>query len=277
MILVYDAAVSRLSDRVVAITGASSGIGRACALHLAREGAATVVCARREDRLADLVSTIAASGGRALAVPGDVTRAEDMRTLVARAVDVYGRLDVMICNAGIGYHGTLDETPVEVMRRLVDVNVLGTCYAAQAALSAFRTQGTGHLIAISSISGRRGVGGSSVYSATKAAQIGLFEALRAEFAGTRFNASIVYPVATDTEFRDAIERDFGQRSTGHGPRQPADVVARAVAACVLSPRPEVYPLKRAKLLAVLAVVAPATADRLTKRFGRRVIPPATTT
>jgi len=277
VILVYDADVSRLSDRVVAITGASAGIGRACALHLAREGAAVIVSARREDRLAELTATIAAAGGRALAVPGDVTQVEDMRRLVTRAVDAFGRLDVMICNAGIGYHGTLDDTPTEVMRRMVDVNVLGTFFAAQAALGAFRRQGGGHLIAISSISGRRGVGGSSVYSATKAAQIGLIEGLRAEFVGSPFMASIVYPVATETEFREAIARDFGQRTAGHGPRQSADAVARAVVDCVRSPRPEVYPLRRAKLLAVLAVLAPGAADRLTKRYGRRVLPPASTT
>src|SRR5262245_50692750 len=197
--------MKRLHDRVVTITGASSGIGRATAVALAREGAAVLVSARRRDKLDDLVRDIERDGGRALAVVGDVTVDADMRVLVDRAVKAWGRLDVMICNAGIGYHGTLDDTPVEVMRRLVDVNLMGTMYAAAAALPVFRRQRRGHIIAISSIAGRRGIGGMSLYSATKAAQIGFIEGLRAEFAGTDLHASVVYPVSTtDTEFRDAI-------------------------------------------------------------------------
>ena len=118
--------MSRLRDRVVAITGASSGIGRATAVAVAREGAAVAVSARRRDKLGELVEEIERAGGRALAVPGDVTIEADMQAFVARAVAAWGRLDVMICNAGIGYHGTLDDTPAEVMRRLVDVNLMGT-------------------------------------------------------------------------------------------------------------------------------------------------------
>jgi NAD(P)-dependent dehydrogenase (short-subunit alcohol dehydrogenase family) len=262
-----------LSTKVIAITGASSGIGRATAIALAAEGAAVVLLARRADRLDAVVRAIAAAGGRALAVPGDVTVEADSRTLVARAVEAFGRLDVMICNAGIGYHGTLDDTPPAVMRRVVDVNLMGTFYAAAAALEVFRRQGRGHIIAVSSIAGRRGVGGSSVYSATKAAQIGFIEALRAEFVGTDLAASIVYPVATTTEFHSALERDFGRVIEGRGPRQSAEQVARAIVACVMSPKAEVYTLRKAWWLAVLSVVAPARADRFMQRFGRRVVPP----
>src|SRR5690349_15855831 len=114
--------MSRLSSKVIAITGASAGIGRATAVQLAAEGAAVVVSARRVDRLDDLVREIVARGGRALAVPCDVTNDADARRLVAQTVSAFGRLDVMICNAGIGYHGGFEETPVDVMRRLVDVN-----------------------------------------------------------------------------------------------------------------------------------------------------------
>jgi NADP-dependent 3-hydroxy acid dehydrogenase YdfG len=262
-----------LSSTVVAITGASAGIGRATAEQLAAKGAAVVVSARREDRLRELAASIAATGGRALAVPGDVTVEADMRALVARAVEAFGRLDVMICNAGIGYHGTLDDTPADVMRRLVDVNVLGTFYAAEAALRVFRRQGRGHIIAVSSIVGRRGIGGSSVYSATKAAQVAFIEALRAEFIGTNLHASVVYPVATETEFHATIHRDFGRTVEGHGPRQTAATVARAIVDCVISPRAEVYTLRKAWWFAVLNVVAPARTDRLARRFGRRVVPP----
>jgi len=197
-----------------------------------------------------------------------------MQALVARTVEAFGRIDVMICNAGIGYHGTLDESAPADMRRVVDVNLLGTLYAAHAALAVMRRLGRGHIIAVSSIVGRRGVGGSSVYAATKAAQIGFIECLRAEFIGTDLHASVVFPVRTPTEFREALARDFGQHVTGRGPAQSADDVARAIVDCVRSPRAEVYPMRTARLLAVLAVVAPALADRVVHRFNRRrAVPP----
>jgi short-subunit dehydrogenase len=262
----------RLSSKVVAITGASSGIGHATARRLADEGATVVLSARRGDRLDALAREIEAAGGRALAVAGDVTVITDMDALVATTVQTFGRIDVMICNAGIGYHGPLDETPSDVMQRLVDVNVMGTFYAGRAALVAMRRQGQGHIIAISSIAGRRGVGGSSVYSATKAAQIGFIEALRAEFVGTDLHASIVYPVRTKTEFHDAIARDFGLTVTGRGPTQSAAHVAKTIADLIASPRPEVYPHRLSWLLSVLSVVAPRQADRVMKRFGRRPAP-----
>ncbi len=259
----------RLAGKIVAITGASAGIGRATASLAAREGAAIALFARRQDRLEALAHEIQIQGGTALSVPGDVTRAEDIDAFVERALARFGRLDVMVCNAGIGYHGPLDETPVDAMRRVVDVNLLGTLYAARAALVAMRRQGHGHIIAVSSIAGRRGVGGSSLYSATKAAQIGLIEGLRAEFTGTPFHASVVYPVSTRTEFHDAIARDFGHAISGIGPKQSADRVAHAIVSCMVSPQAEVYPFKKAWLLAVLSVIAPAQADRFMKRFGRR--------
>jgi NADP-dependent 3-hydroxy acid dehydrogenase YdfG len=261
--------VARLSGTVVAITGASAGIGEATARRAARDGASVALSARRADRLRALEQEINSAGGAALAVAGDVTRAGDMEALVEQTVQRFGRLDVMVCNAGIGYHGPLDETSPDDMRRIVDVNLMGTLYAARAALAVMRRQNRGHIIAVSSIAGRRGVGGSSVYAATKAAQIGLIEALRAEFVGTPLRASIIYPVSTRTEFHDAIARDFGHAVSGIGPRQSADRVAQAIVSCMVSPQAEVYPYRKAWLLAVLSVVAPAQADRFVKKFGRR--------
>ncbi len=199
----------------------------------------------------------------------DVTVEAEMAAFVAHAVDTFGQLDVMICNAGIGYHGSLDETPPDVMRRVVDVNLMGTLYAAHAAMKVFRPQGHGHIIAVSSIVGRRGVGGSSIYAATKAAQLAFIESLRAEFVGSHFRASVVFPVVTPTEFHETIARDFGHAVSGAGPRQPVEEVAEAITRCIVSPRAEVYPFPKAWWLAVLSVIAPAQADKVVQKFGRR--------
>jgi NADP-dependent 3-hydroxy acid dehydrogenase YdfG len=263
---------SSLSAKVIAITGSSAGIGRAVAIRAAAAGATVVVSARRGDKLAAVAAEISSDGGRILALPGDVTNESDMQALVDRTVAEFGRLDVMICNAGIGYHDAFEDTPLSVARRLVDVNLMGTFYSAHAAVRQFRRQQNGHLIAISSIVGRRGVGGSAVYAATKAAQIAFIEALRAEFRGSQLKASVVFPIATSTEFHETILREFGRTVGAAGPRQTADVVARAIISCIVRPRPEVYPYSRAKLLSILSVTAPGQADRLVQRFRRRSMP-----
>jgi NAD(P)-dependent dehydrogenase (short-subunit alcohol dehydrogenase family) len=262
--------MSRLNGRVAVVTGASAGIGRATAVRLAREGAAVAMCARRTELLDEVAAAITAEGGRALAVRADVTSEPDMRRLVERTVERFGRLDVMICNAGIGFHDAFDRTPSDVMRRLVDVNLMGTFHAAHAALEVFIPQNAGHIIAVSSIVGRRGIAGSAVYAATKFAQVGFIESLRAEFLGTNLHASLVFPVSTETEFHEALQRDFGRLVHPRGPRQSADEVAGAIVECVVSPRAEVYPLPKAWWLSVLSVVAPAKADRVVQKWGRRV-------
>jgi short-subunit dehydrogenase len=261
--------MSALRGRVAAITGASSGIGLACATQLARDGVAVVLGARRRDRLDIAVREIEASGGRASAVEMDVTREADNVRLIAEAQAQFGRLDIVICNAGFGYYGTLEDTPPDTMRRMMDVNYMGTFLGARAALPVFRAQGTGHLIFVSSIVGRRGIPFMSGYGATKAAQAGLAESLRSEFAGTAIHVSCVYPISTRTEFHDAMERDYGHTISGLGPKQSVEDVARVVVRCVRHPRPEVYPYGKSRALAVLNIVAPGFTDRMVRRYGRR--------
>jgi short-subunit dehydrogenase len=258
-----------LTGQATAITGASSGIGLAIARQFARDGAAVMLGARRAERLDTAVREIRDAGGRAESVVMDVTVEEQVTAFVERARTAFGGLDVMICNAGFGYYGTVEQTPTELMRRMMDVNFMGTFLAARAALPVFRAQGSGHLIVISSIVGQRGIAQMSGYSATKAAQVGFVESLRSEFAGTAIHVSVVYPVSTETEFRYAMERDFGHSVSGLGPKQSVDDVAAAVAACVRRPRPEVYPHTMSRGLAILNAIAPGFTDRMTRKYGRR--------
>lgn len=255
--------------KVAAITGASSGIGLATAQQLAAAGAAVVLGARRAERLAEAAAGIRRAGGSAEPVVMDVTSAADVARLVARAEEAFGRLDIMICNAGFGYYATLDDTDPSIMRRMMDVNFHGTFLAARAAMPIFRRQVQGHLVIVSSIVGQRGIGQMSGYSATKAAQVGFAESLRTEFAGTRIHISVVLPVSTETEFRIAMARDFGHSVRGLGPRQSAETVARAIVKCVRRPVPEVYPHRGSRALPIINAVAPGFTDVLVRRFGRR--------
>jgi len=260
-----------LSGRVAVITGASSGIGLACAKHLANKGLAVVLGARRRSLLEATAAEIRSGGGRAAILEMDVTREPDVRALVDLAVREFGRLDIMLCNAGFGYYGAIDETPSDVMQRMMDVNYMGTFYGAAAALPIFRRQNSGHLIFVSSIVGRRGIPQMGAYTATKAAQAGLAESLRAEFSGTPIHISCVYPVSTPTEFIDAMARDYGHRISGLGPKQTVDDVAASIVGCIEHPRAEVYPHAISRGLTVLNALLPGFTDRFVRKYGRRRI------
>lgn len=258
-------------NRIIAITGASAGIGRATALALARSGASLALCARRADVLAAVGDEVRRAGGRALVVTADVTREAEMENFVARTVDHFGRLDVMICNAGFGIYGAIDQIAAADMRRLIDVNYMGTYHAARAALPVFRRQGAGQVVIISSIVGKRGVPYVGAYAATKFAQVGLAECLRAELVGTDIHVTVVYPISTETEFFQVMTRESGHATRAAGPRQSAEHVASAIAWAIERPTPEVYPYRLAKWLAIINSVAPGWTDRLVKRWGRKPV------
>jgi short-subunit dehydrogenase len=259
------------TQRVVAITGASAGIGRATAVRLARDGAALVLCARRSDRLAHVVEQVERAGGQALAFPADVTEPTAMTEFVARGVDRFGRMDVMICNAGFGIYGTIDDVDAGRMRRLMDVNFMGTYHACRAVLPVFRRQASGHLVIVSSIVGRRGIPFMGGYSATKFAQAGLAECLRAELRGSRVHVTTVFPISTETDFHRTMVQESGFATRASGPRQKADDVAEAIARALARPAVEVYPYRLAKGLSVINAIAPALCDRIVQRWGRRPI------
>ena len=258
--------------RVIAITGASAGIGRATALRLAHEGWAVAGCARRVDRLDALAREITAAGGQALTLAADVTSESAMTSFVERTVERFGQLDVMMCNAGFGIYGAIDDISADQMRKLMDVNYFGTFYAARAALAVFRRQRRGHLVIVSSIVGKRGVPYMGAYSATKFAQVGMAECLRSEVAGSDIHVSVVCPISTPTEFVEVMIRETGcDVSRSLGPGQSVEEVAEAIARAIQRQAPEVYPYIKSRVLVLLNALAPGFTDRFVQKFGRKPI------
>ena len=260
-----------LRGAVVAITGASAGIGRECAVAFAREGARLGLAARRLDRLEAVAESIRAAGSEAFVMATDVSRRDDVRRFVEGTAGRFGRLDVLVNNAGYGARGRVEETPAQTYERLMVVNFLGTVHGCQAALPLMRRQGSGVIINVSSVVGHRALPGGGAYAATKAAQISLTEALRVELRGTGVHACSVHPVGTETEFAEVAARESpGTAGSGAiGPQQTAAAVARAIVACARRPRAEVYPYPLARALVWANALFPSLVDAMSHRAARR--------
>jgi NADP-dependent 3-hydroxy acid dehydrogenase YdfG len=191
-----------LSGWAVAITGASSGIGEATAIACSRAGAAVALGARREDRIADLARRIEEEGGRAVALPTDVSDERRARAFVERSYEHLGRLDALVNNAGVMLLGPVEGADTEQWRRMVAVNVFGTLYCTHAALPVMREQGGGHIVNVSSVAGRRASLGAAVYNLTKFGVNGFSEALRQEALHSNIRVTIIEPGAVETELLD---------------------------------------------------------------------------
>lgn len=194
---------NNLAGKVVAITGASSGIGEATALLLAGQGATVVLGARRLERLAALAERITAAGGQVAYTRTDVKQRADVAALVQLAGERYGKLDVLISNAGIGPISLLDELRVEDWDDMIDVNIKGLLYGIAAALPVFRQQGFGHFVNIASTAGHRITPTMAVYAGTKFAVRAISEGLRQE-AGEKLRVTVVSPGVVHTDFAESM-------------------------------------------------------------------------
>jgi clavulanate-9-aldehyde reductase len=220
-----------LSNQVVAITGASSGIGEATALECARAGAAVALAARRKDRIDALAARITEQGGRALAVATDVGREADARAFIERAQEELGRLDVLVNNAGVMLLGPIAGADTEEWRRMVEANVYGVLYCTHAALPLMLAQGAGHIVNVSSVAGRFARAGSGVYNLTKFGVGAFSEALRQETAPLGLRVTLIEPGAVATELAehnrpeviDAMRKMFADVTP-----LAADDIARAI-------------------------------------------------
>jgi NADP-dependent 3-hydroxy acid dehydrogenase YdfG len=229
---------NNIEGKIVVITGASSGLGEAAARLLSSQGATVVLGARRAERIEALAAEIEAAGGRALAVRTDVTNSEQVKALVDAAVEAFGRIDVMINNAGLMPQSPLDRLRIDEWDRMIDVNIKGVLYGIAAALPHMEAQKSGHIINVSSVAGHRVGPNSVVYSATKHAVRALSEGLRQEVKPYNLRTTIVSPGAVATELPDSItEADVsaGVHDFYEANAISADSFARVVAFAIGQP------------------------------------------
>ena len=232
--------MSNLENKVIAITGASSGIGEAAALLLAKSGAKVVVGARRSDRLEELAKRIIDAGGEAAFAVTDVRQRSDLTRLVTLARERFGQLDVLLSNAGIAPISRLDELRVEDWEAMIDVNLRGLLFGIAAALPVFRQQGFGHFVNIASTAGIVTIPTMAVYSATKMGVRAISEGLRQE-AGPHLRVSIISPGFVQTGLANSITNPEAKAQIANKMNEIAitpDAIARAVAFAIDQP-PEV--------------------------------------
>jgi NADP-dependent 3-hydroxy acid dehydrogenase YdfG len=228
--------MSGIKGKVVVITGASSGIGEATARLLARQGAHVVLGARRTDRLEALTKAITAEGGSARYRPLDVTRREDMQSFVEFALGAFGRVDVIINNAGVMPLSKLEALKVDEWNRMIDVNIRGVLHGIAAGLPLMKKQGRGQFINVSSIGGHAVSPTAAVYCATKFAVMAISEGLRQEVGGD-IRVTVISPGVTESELAESITDPLAQKAMEDFRRIsiPADAIARAIAFAVEQP------------------------------------------
>jgi NADP-dependent 3-hydroxy acid dehydrogenase YdfG len=224
-----------LTGKVALVTGASSGIGEAAALALAAAGVAVAVSGRRVERLSALVDTITASGGKAIALPGDVALEGDATKSVEDTVAQLGRIDILINSAGVNEAGGVESLTLDQWRRVIDINLMGTLYTCKAAIPHMKAQGAGDIINISSTSGRRAAGLFGPYSTSKFGLTGLTEGMRQEVGNAGIRVAIIEPGATETEIAGSIT----DPKCKEGAMQPSDIADAMMFILTLPPRANV--------------------------------------
>jgi NADP-dependent 3-hydroxy acid dehydrogenase YdfG len=235
-----------LEGKVALVTGASSGIGAATALALAGAGANVVVSGRREDRLSEVAARVGDAGAEGHVAAGDVTDERQAHRLVDDAVERFGRLDVLVNNAGVMLLSRVERGRADEWRRMTDVNLHGVLYPTHAAVAVMKEQGSGDIVNVSSTAGRRSRPLGGIYAATKAGVIALSESLRLELIKDGVRVTVVIPGAVDTELATHITDEEAQTAVGFLKQmellQPEDVAAAVLYAVTQPPRVSVSEL-----------------------------------
>lgn len=271
-----------IKDTVTVITGASSGIGRATALALAKQGGTMVVAARRKAALEELVLDCEAVGGHALAVPIDVTDEQAVEALARLTIETFGRVDTWVNNAAVTLFGRFGETPAPDFRRVIDTNLFGYVHGARAILPWFREQGRGVLINVSSEIGKTAQPFTSAYVISKAAIIALSDCLRQELReAPNIHVVTVLPGSIDTPLFQQGGNYMGHAAKPMAPVYDPEKVAQAIVSAALSPRREVRVGSSVRTALLFKQLAPGFFDRWAarvverKHFQDRTVPPTT--
>lgn len=229
--------MENIANKVVVITGASSGLGETTARYLAGKGAAVVLGARRLENLEKIAADIRAAGGKVEILQTDVTNAGEVKALIDKAVTAFGRLDVLINNAGLMAIAPLSAAKVDEWNRMIDVNIKGVLYGIAAALPVFEQQQSGHFINLSSVAGIKVFSpGGTVYSGTKYAVRAISEGLRHEVGGN-IRVTSIEPGAVDSELRHGSSHEESVQGVAEFYKHaiPASAVARAIAFAIEQP------------------------------------------
>ena len=257
-----------LAGRVVVVTGASSGIGAATAVACGRAGMKVVLAARRAGRLVAVAADVTAAGGDARVVPTDVADEVAVRALVDGTVGAWGRLDVLVNNAGVGILATVEQTTPAEFERLVRVNYLGAVHGVLAALPHMRRQGGGHIVNVASVAGSARARSEQRTSRRSSHWWDSRRRSEWKLLGTGIHVTWVCPIGTRTEFHEVEANRLGVSGRG-GPSQSAEHVAQAIVRALRRPRAEVHPYPPARLLFLANALAPGLVDRLLLRFSPR--------
>jgi short-subunit dehydrogenase len=254
----------RFRGRTILVTGASAGIGLATARAFVQEGARVVAVARSKERLTALAAEL---GGpeKLVPFPADVADPAAMAGLAETVLREHGPPDVVVANAGIGLDALFWETPDEELRRVLEVNVLGVARTVRPFLPGMIARGSGRVLIVSSVIGRRGLPHYSAYCASKFALHGMADALRPELLGTGVSVGLVCPSTTETEFSERLARAGLPQGRTRLARHSADSVARAILRMARSRRREVVLSVEGKLLVALNALAPGFLDRILSR------------
>ena len=252
-----------LAQQVVVVTGASSGIGRETARALARRGAAVVLVARDEAALRNVATEVEALGGRALVVVTDVSDVEQVQQVADRAAEHFGRIDTWVNNAGIAAYGTVEQTAVEEMRRIIEVDLLGTIHGVKAALPFLRQSG-GTLINVASVAGRLPVPLLAAYSAAKHGVLGFSDALRMELDHDDAGVAVttILPYGINTPFFNHARSKLGVLPRPTPPAYPPSAVAEAIVWAAEHPTREIVVGGAGKSALLMRRLSPALVDKV---------------
>lgn len=258
-----------ISQQVVAIVGASSGIGRDTALKFAQRGAQVVVAARSQPGLDSLVSEIQQQGGKAIAVVADVADYQQVQAIADKTVAEYGRLDTWVHAAATGVLATFEQITPEEFQRVVDVNLMGQVYGAMAALPYLKREGRGALIHISSMEGRRGLPLQSAYSAAKHGIEGFLDSLRVELQHDNIPISVtsILPAVINTPYYNKVRTKLGVKPTGIPPYYDPGLVADAILYVAEHPTRNYIVGDVGRILDVMQRLSPELVDAILATIG----------